>query len=77
MLLDLREFKEKNELDKVVVFWTVNIERYCEVTEYHKTADALLEAIKKGEKEISPSILYAVASILEHCFMQMVHLKIH
>ena len=51
MLLDLREFKEKNELDKVVVFWTVNIERYCEVTEYHKNEDALLEAIKKGEKE--------------------------
>ena len=52
MLLDLREFKEKNELDKVVVFWTVNIERYCEVTEYHKNEDALLEAIKKGEKEL-------------------------
>ena len=43
---------------------TVNTERYCEV---HKTADALLEAIKKGEKEISPSILYVVASILEYC----------
>ena len=36
---------------EVVVFWTVNIERYCEVTEYHKNEDALLEAIKKGEKE--------------------------
>ena len=63
----IREFKEKNGLDKVVVFWTANTERYCEVAEYHKTADALLEAIKKGEKEISPSTLYAVASILEHC----------
>ena len=30
--------------------------KYYEVTEYHKTADTLLEAIKKGEKEISPSI---------------------
>ena len=56
MLLELREFKEKNGLEKVVVFWTANAERYCEVAEYHKTADALLEPIKKGEKEISPSI---------------------
>ena len=29
--------------------------------------DALLEAFKKGEKEISPSTLYAVASVLKHC----------
>ena len=41
--------------------------KYCEVTEYHKTADTLLEAIKKGENKISQSILYVVALILEHC----------
>ena len=54
-------------MDKVVEFWSLNTERYCEVTEYHKTADTLLEAIKKGENKISQSILYVVALILEHC----------
>ena len=61
----MREFKEKNALDTVVVFWTANTERYCEIKDFHKTADGLLQAIKNNESEISPSTLYAVAAILE------------
>ena len=61
----MREYKEKNALDTVVVFWTANTERYCEIKDFHKTADGLLQAIKNNESEISPSTLYAVAAILE------------
>ena len=61
----MKEFKEKNALDTVVVFWTANTERYCEIKDFHKTADGLLQAIKNNESEISPSTLYAVAAILE------------
>jgi myo-inositol-1-phosphate synthase len=61
----MREFKEKNALDTVVVFWTANTESYCEIKDFHKTADGLLQAIKNNESEISPSTLYAVAAILE------------
>jgi myo-inositol-1-phosphate synthase len=61
----MKEFKEKNGLDTIVVFWTANTERYCEIKDFHKTADGLLDAIKRNESEISPSTLYCVACILE------------
>jgi len=65
---DIRDFKSNNRLDKIIVIWSANTERFCDVVEgLNDTADNLLEAIKIGEEEISPSILFAVASILEGC----------
>lgn len=63
---DIREFKEKNELDHVIVLWTANTERYAElITGVNDTADNLLKAIKDSHDEVSPSTVFAVASILE------------
>lgn len=63
---DMREFKEKNSLDKVLVLWTANTERFSEIREgLNDTTENLLAAIQRGESEISPSTLFAVASILE------------
>lgn len=62
---DLREFKANNELDKVIVLWTANTERYSELGAWNASADALMEAIERGEKEVSPSTMYAVACVLE------------
>jgi len=65
---DIREFKENNKLDKVIILWSANTERFCDVMEgINDTADNLLDAIKREEEEISPSTLFAVASILEGC----------
>merc|ERR1711972_580310 len=53
-------------LDKVVVLWTANTERFAEISEgINDTAANLLASIERGESEISPSTLYAVACILE------------
>lgn len=63
---DIREFKEKNNLDKVIVLWTANTERYANVIKgVNDTADNLLKAIKESHTEISQSTVFAVASILE------------
>jgi len=63
---DLREFKAKNNLDKVVVVWSANTERFADIVPgINDTADNLIAAIKRGENEISPSTLFAVACILE------------
>ncbi|MPC87374.1 Inositol-3-phosphate synthase 1-B [Portunus trituberculatus] len=63
---DIQDFKTTSGVDKVVVLWTANTERYTEVTEeVNGSMDALLASIKRNEKEISPSTLFAVASILE------------
>ena len=65
---DIREFKLKNSLDKVIVLWTANTERFCvEDENVHGSADALLKSIDANHPEISPSTIFAVASVLEGC----------
>lgn len=65
----IREFKASNSLDLVVVLWTANTERFAEIIPgQNDTAEALLESIKNGNcSEISPSCMFAVASLLEGC----------
>lgn len=64
---DIRDFKEANELDDVVILWTANTERYSElIPGVNDTADNLLKAIKEDHPEVSPSTVFAVASILEN-----------
>ncbi|CAK4643743.1 unnamed protein product [Aphanomyces euteiches] len=63
---NIRDFKAKNNLDKVIVLWSANTERFSDIVEgVNDTADNILEAIKNGEDEVSPSSVFAVASILE------------
>jgi myo-inositol-1-phosphate synthase len=63
---DIRTFKAVNNLDTVIVLWTANTERFCDVTPgVHDTADNLLAAISNSHGEVSPSTVFAVASILE------------
>jgi len=64
---DIREFKEANKLDKVIVCWSANTERFSSVIPGTNDTWANLQAaIERGEEEISPSTLFAVASILEN-----------
>lgn len=65
---DIRSFREKNSLDKVILLWTANTERYCDIISgVNDTAGNLMEAIKQSHPEVSPSTVFAVASILEGC----------
>jgi myo-inositol-1-phosphate synthase len=61
-----REFKNKNKVDKVVVLWTANTERYSDVViGLNDTMDNLLASLDKNEAEISPSTMYAIACVME------------
>jgi myo-inositol-1-phosphate synthase len=63
----IREFKEATKVDKVVVLWTANTERYSNViVGLNDTEESLLASVDKNEAEISPSTLYALACILEN-----------
>ncbi|KAG5672835.1 hypothetical protein PVAND_002925 [Polypedilum vanderplanki] len=65
---DIREFKKTNEVDKVVVLWTANTERFCDVREgLNSTMQELETSLKNNESEISPSTIFAMAAILEGC----------
>ena len=53
---------------QVIVLWTANTERFCDITEgLNMTAEELLNSIQNNEEEVSPSTIFAVASILEGC----------
>lgn len=65
---DIRAFKSTNGLEKVIVLWTANTERFACIEEgINDTADSLIESIERDEAEISASTVFAVASILEGC----------
>ncbi|XP_037673924.1 inositol-3-phosphate synthase 1 [Choloepus didactylus] len=64
---DIRDFRSSARLDKIIVLWTANTERFCDVVPgQNDTAKNLLRSIELG-LEVSPSTLFAVASILEGC----------
>lgn len=44
---DIRDFRESSGVDKVIVLWTANTERFCDVVPgLNDTADNLLRAIE-------------------------------
>lgn len=64
----IRDFKNENGLDKVVVLWSANTERFSDiVTGMNDTAENILSAVDRNDSEISPSTIFAIASILEGC----------
>jgi myo-inositol-1-phosphate synthase len=65
---NIRDFRSEHNLDKVIVVWTANTERFTEIQDgVHDTAENLLASIQRNDDEISASTIIAVASIYEKC----------
>lgn len=65
---DIKNFKKTHQLSKVIVMWTANTERYTKIDEQvHLRTEDIFKAIEADHSEISPSTLFAIASILEDC----------
>ncbi|KAL1297229.1 hypothetical protein AAFC00_004793 [Neodothiora populina] len=63
---DIRDFRSANGLDRVIVQWTANTERYAEIVDgVNDTAANLMKAVGNGHSEVSPSTIFAIACILE------------
>jgi len=64
---DIRDFKEKNGLDRVVVLWAASTEVYVPVDEkVHATVESLEAAMKADDREhIAPSMCYDYAALKE------------
>ncbi|KAI7866297.1 hypothetical protein BDF14DRAFT_1728714 [Spinellus fusiger] len=63
---DIRDFKQTNQLDSVVVVWSANTERYSDIIPgVNDTADNFLKAVADSHPEISPSSVFALACIHE------------
>lgn len=63
---DIRDFKASKQLDVVIVLWTANTERFSDVRKgLNCSMDELEESLKANRSEISPSTIFAMASIAE------------
>ncbi len=62
---DIRNFKEKNNCDRLVMIWCGSTEVYMEPSEVHQTLEKFEEAMKKNDDAIAPSMIYAYAAIAE------------
>lgn len=65
---DIKNFKKESMVDKVIVLWTANTERFSDVRPgLNMTMKELENSLKNNETEISPSTIFAMASIMEGC----------
>ena len=63
---DIRDFRERSQVDKIVVLWTANTERYSEIaTGLNDCEESLRAAIDANDAEVAPSTLYALACVDE------------
>lgn len=65
---DIKNFKLKHKLDRVIVMWSGNTE--CMVDEIqglHDNLTGFLKAIENNDDRISPSMMYACAALQEGC----------
>lgn len=63
--IDIIDFKHEHNLDKVIVVWTASTERFNEGN--WETIKELEDAILEDDTEISPSVLFAIATIRSGC----------
>ncbi|MBR5728721.1 MAG: inositol-3-phosphate synthase [Prevotella sp.] len=64
---DIRNFKTKNQCDRIVVAWAASTEIYVPINEeVHSTLASLEKAMKADDREhIAPSMCYAYAALSE------------
>lgn len=63
---DIRDFRHATGVEEVIVLWTANTERFSDVAQgLNTTAEELERSLKANRSEISPSTIFAMASIAE------------
>lgn len=63
---DIRNFKQTNGCERIVVIWAASTEIYLPLCDEHKSLAALEKAMKENKTDkVSPSMCYAYAAIAE------------
>ncbi len=62
---DIRSFKKKNKLDRLVMVWCGSTEVFMKAQDVHKDLPSFEKAMKANHAAIAPSMLYAYAAIAE------------
>jgi myo-inositol-1-phosphate synthase len=62
---DIRDFKAKHKLDRIVMVWCASTEVYIKAGPQHATIEQFEKAMDRNDEAIAPSMLYAWAAIME------------
>jgi len=60
---DIRNFKETNQCDRLVMVWCGSTEIYIEEGKVHQTVESLEAGLRNNDPDIAPSMIYAYAAI--------------
>ncbi len=62
---DIKNFKAKNNCDRIVLVWCGSTEIYYEASEVHSTLEKFEQGLREDNKLISPSMIYAYAALIQ------------
>lgn len=60
---DIKDFKAKNNCERIVLVWCGSTEIYLEPSEVHQTLAAFEQGLKDNDANIAPSMIYAYAAL--------------
>lgn len=63
LMEDMRNFKEANNCDRLVIVWCASTEKYIEPSDVHETLEAFEAGLKNNDPRIAPSMIYAYAAL--------------
>ena len=62
---DIRDFRTRNKLDRLVMVWCASTEIYIKAGPQHATIEQFEKAMERNDDAIAPSMLYAYAALME------------
>jgi myo-inositol-1-phosphate synthase len=62
---DIREFKSRHSLDRLVMVWCASTEAFIKPGPQHATVEQLEKAMERNDDAVAPSMLYAWAALME------------
>jgi len=63
LMEDIRQFREKNNCDRLVMIWCASTEVYMAPGKVHETLAAFEEGLRKNDESIAPSMIYTYAAL--------------
>lgn len=63
---DIRNFRKDNNLSDIITIWCGSTETYLKASEVHETIESFEEGLKNNHADISPSMIYAWACLMEN-----------
>jgi len=62
---DMRDFKERNKCDRVVIVWCASTEVFLQPSDVHASMESFEQGLRDSHDQIAPSMIYAWAALQE------------